>query len=153
MFGTKPPPLQSCGRISAAAGVPELGKLGGSLNQEYQTLRSTDNRFYWISTDSIRPVNVLDGSKWTNNINPATIQGRIAEGNYIHLTTRGLMRVTIWLAKDMIDFSKPVTVRINNTFMIQKGKVQPSYATLLEDLFNRNDRQRLFWAKLEFDKL
>jgi len=140
-------------RFKRAAGVPELGKLGGSLNQEYQTLRSTDNRFYWISTDSIRPVNVLDGSKWTNNINPATIQGRIAEGNYIHLTTRGLMRVTIWLAKDMIDFSKPVTVRINNTFMIQKGKVQPSYATLLEDLFNRNDRQRLFWAKLEFDKL
>ena len=53
----------------------------------------------------------------------------------------------------MIDFSKPVTVRINNTILLQNRKVQPSYATLLEDLFTRNDRQRLFWAKLDFDRL
>jgi hypothetical protein len=34
---------------------------------------------------------------------------------------------------------------------LYKKPVRPSLTTLLEDLYSRGDRQRLFWAKLDFN--
>jgi enterochelin esterase-like enzyme len=138
-----------------ASGLPELGKLGsgGSNGEEYQTLREIDNRFYWLTTDSIAERHLLETGRFNNQVAPATLQGRISEGNQININVRGLHEVTVWLGQGMIDFTKPVTVRINGGLMMANRKVTPSLSTLLEDFFQRGDRQRLFWAKLEFDRL
>ena len=46
--------------------------------------------------------------------------------------------------------TRPVTVKWNSNAVWNKQTVAPSLATLLEDLADRGDRQRLFVAKLEF---
>ena len=47
---------------------------------------------------------------------------------------------------------KPVTIRINGSPRLNNRKVAPSMKTMLEDFYARGDRQRLFLARLDFDK-
>jgi dienelactone hydrolase len=140
------------GEFKRATAVPELGKAGGSLNQEFQSLRSADTRFYWLSSDGLRPGQTIDGRKWDARVVGASLHGRIQE-NTVHVFARNFKQITVWLSRDMIDYSKPVTVRINSATRMNGQRVQPSLATLLEDFYQRGDRQRLYWAKLDFDRL
>ena len=113
-------------------------------------MRRGDNRFYWLSTTAVKDVCLNDASEWKNERAGATLQGHITEGNQIHLNVRGVKDVTIWLSKDMIDFTKALTVRLNGGVALMNRKVAPSLTTLLEDLYERGDHQRLYWAKLPF---
>jgi pimeloyl-ACP methyl ester carboxylesterase len=135
-----------------ATAVPDLGKHGngGPLGEEFRTMRRGDNRFYWLSTNALKDVCVNDASEWKQERIAATLQGHISEGNQIHLNVRGVKDVTVWLGKEMIDFTKPLTVRINGGLVLMNRKVTPSLSTLLEDLYQRGDRQRVYWAKLPF---
>ena len=87
---------------------------------------------------------------------PATLAGRIdLVTNTVSVNTTGLNQVTVWLGRNgknepMVNFDKPLTVRWNSSTVLNKKTVAPSLETLLEDLANRGDRQRLFVAKLEF---
>jgi hypothetical protein len=59
----------------------------------------------------------------------------------------------LWLGRnaqgiDQIDFDRPVTVRVNMAPVWNNRKVKPSLAALLEDLFERGDRQQLILLKL-----
>jgi pimeloyl-ACP methyl ester carboxylesterase len=135
-----------------SAAVPDLGRTGASLNQEFQSLRTSDTRFYWVSSDGLRPGQAIDSRQWNNRALGAKVHGRINE-NTIYLGASNFKNLTVWLARDMIDFSKPVTVRLNSTTRWNNQKVQPSMNTLLEDFYRRGDRQRLFWAKIELDRL
>jgi pimeloyl-ACP methyl ester carboxylesterase len=131
--------------------VPDLGKASnGGPGEEFRTMRRGDNRFYWLSTTAVKDVCLNDASEWKNERAAATLQGHITEGNQIHLNVRGVKDVTIWLSKDMIDFTKPLTVRLNGGVALMNRKVTPSLTTLLEDLYERGDCQRLYWAKLPF---
>ena len=49
-----------------------------------------------------------------------------------------------------MDFSKPVTMRINGAASTART-IKPKLASLLEDLYQRGDRQHLFLAKETFD--
>ena len=62
--------------------------------------------------------------------------------------------LTIWLGKDMVDFTKPVKIRINTfTTLSNFGKpIKPNVLTMLEDFYIHGDRQRLFYAKIEWDR-
>jgi hypothetical protein len=77
---------------------------------------------------------------------------QITEGNNIGVRTHGLRQVSIWLARGMVDFEKPITVRINFGVPIgwSNRKILPSLETLLEDFYQRGDRQRLYVARLDF---
>jgi predicted esterase len=131
---------------------------GGELGREFCTMRAGDNHFYWLSTDDVRRIN--NHANWKVRIEPATLHASIHQNtNEIIVNTSGLGQVTIWLGRnsrgeDMIDFDKPVTVRHNVTRLpwIRK-KVTPSAEVLLEDLYQRGDRQQLFLAKIELNKL
>ena len=138
-----------------ASAMPDLGKHGngGPLGEEFQTMRRTDNHFYWLSTSGVKEACLNDANAWKNERTAATLQGHISEGNQISLNVRGIRDVTLWLSREMIDFTKPLTVRLNGGTVYVNRQVAPSLTTLLEDLYQRGDRQRLFWAKLEFDKL
>jgi hypothetical protein len=76
------------------------------------------------------------------------LQARSSEGNRITVHAHGFKRVTIWLGPEMVDFDKPVHIYLNSGGLSNR-KVKPDPATLLEDFYQRGDRQRLFFAKLE----
>src|SRR5262249_52980147 len=99
---------------------------------------------------------VNDPGAWKTTRAPAVMQARIFENNQIHIHTRGLKQLTVWLGLDMlIDFDKPVSIRINNItpWTNARRPLKPSLRTLLEDFYQRGDRQRLFLVELPFNKL
>jgi hypothetical protein len=137
------------------AAVPELGKpgLAAGDGEEYRTLRASDDRFYWLSTKEISPQNLIAtflGQKKTPNA--ARLQGSILPGNTIHVKTVGVKDVTVWLGKGMVDFSLPIRIRVNNEhdWNNDRKPVKPDLSVLLEDLYDRGDRQRPFFYKVPF---
>jgi pimeloyl-ACP methyl ester carboxylesterase len=142
-------------RFSRARAVPDLGKLGGAatLDLTFQSMRKTDDRFYWLSTKSISDKQVNDAKSWSNNVAPASFQGNVyLEGNSINVTVRNLRQVTVWLGRDMIDFTKPVTIQVNGQVRWMNKKVETSLPALMEDFYARGDRQRLYFAKVDIDR-
>jgi acetyl esterase/lipase len=138
-------------RHRRALAFPRLAKSGGTLDQRFQCLRTTDNHFYWLSTNGIDPKKVNDGTEWHSDRYGATFQAWALEGNIINVNPTNIKQLTVWLSKEMIDFPKPVTIRINGSpRWWNHRQVQPSLKTLLEDFYERGDRQRLFWARLDF---
>lgn len=135
----------------------QLGTDGNrtAMGNEFQTMRQSDNHFYWLSTDAIaeRSVNTFAG--WRSSVYAATLTARIdTKTNEIYARVDGVKQLTIWLGRDakgesMIDWNRPVGVKINLASYWNK-KVTPSLETLLEDLFERGDRQQLFLARLDF---
>jgi predicted esterase len=131
---------------------------GGSFGNEFCTLRACDNHFYWLSSDNV--LNTKDLNNWRQRLRwpPASLYASIDRdnklGNVIQLKTTGLGQVTVWLGRnskgeDMIDFDKPVTVRHGFANVVTSRKVPPSLEVLLEDLYQRGDRQQVFLAKIE----
>jgi dienelactone hydrolase len=139
-------------RKKRSTAFPELGRTGGVgvLNEEYQSLRPTDDRFYWLSVDGIHDRNTAEAGRWRSGVSGATLAGRVSAGNHINLYAHGFRKVTLWLGQGMIDFDKNATVYVNGQARLANRKVVPNLTTLLEDFYQRGDRQRLFWAKVEF---
>jgi pimeloyl-ACP methyl ester carboxylesterase len=120
----------------------------GSDRDEYLTMREGDNRFYWLSTDSIQPRCLNNASAWERTVRPASVRAKVFQGNEVVVHTYGLKQVTVWLGPGMVNFGQKVTVQVNGS----PGRptlLRPSLETLLEDFFERGDRQQLFLAKVE----
>ena len=47
------------------------------------------------------------------------------------------------------DFDKPVTLWVNSSQLGAPREVKPSLAVLMEDLYRRGDRQRLYLARID----
>ena len=102
------------------------------------TQRSFDNFFWWLEMRNFQPTpgkNFTPGSNLTG-ANGVAVRG--AGGKPI-----------VWLAPEMVDFSKPVNVSLNGQSMAPSKSIQPDIATMLEDIRTRGDRQHPFWAKVE----
>jgi len=130
-------------RKKRATATPEL--------PEVWSMRPTDNRFYWLSGDSMNKASINSISNWRPLLAPATLQGRIAESNTINLYAKNYRQVTLWLAPGMVDFGKPVTVMLNTGTKLNQRMITPNIGTLLEDFYLRGDRQRLYVAKIELN--
>ncbi len=114
----------------------------------FSSVRFTDNRFFWLSTDEIRSdrnMSPIVGSKATT---PAKFYAKILEGNSIDAKCFGMDNVTVWFGKGMLDYAKPVKVRVNSGKQVVK-KISPSIEVLMEDLYQRDDRQRPYFEKIE----
>jgi hypothetical protein len=147
-------------RKKRATGFPELGRNPnqGTQGQEFQTMRATDNRFYWITVESLNE-KYLNPLLEKTNATPAVVQANIREGNHIVVNTRGIKSLKLWLgrvwdaqngSRPMIDFDKPVRVQVNlSMYGNRLHKTTPSLDTMLEDLYQRGDRQRLFTATID----
>jgi hypothetical protein len=55
-----------------------------------------------------------------------------------------------YLGQNMLDYAKPVTIRVNGNAVIGNKKIIPSLKVLLESLYQTGDRQRLFLARIDF---
>lgn len=135
-------------RFKRATGVPALGR----PTEEYITERACDDRFYWIAADGIAERHLVPDGDWSPNVLGATVQARIREGNFVQVDAHGFKKLTVWFTKDMLDFTKSATVRVNNAIRLQSRKVTPSLETLMQDVADRGDRQRPYWAKLDCDR-
>ncbi len=126
---------------------------GGTFGNEFCTMRACDNHFYWFSADEIHPGCLNSVADWKRR-QPASLFAQInRDRNSITVQTSGIRRATIWLGRndkgeDMIDFDKPVTVLANFQARVSNQRIKPSAEVMLEDLYQRGDRQQLFLAKI-----
>jgi predicted esterase len=140
-------------RKKRATALPDLGRSGngGAFGEEFQSMRQTDNRFYWVGLEQLLEQNVNDRSHWSSRAGPATLQGHVGEGNKITLNAHGFKTLTLWFRQGMVDFEKPVTITLNMQIRTSNHPVTPSLETLLEDFFLRGDRHRLYLAKVRLE--
>lgn len=142
----------------------QLGRYntGGSPGsaEEFRSLRDSDNRYYWLSTDAITKTHLVTDLATVNRVLPATLQGELRVGNELernaakiwsqfNIRTSGVKQVTLWLEEGMIDFAKPVRVRVNGEQFGADRVIPPSIATMLEELAVSGDRQRLCFARVD----
>jgi pimeloyl-ACP methyl ester carboxylesterase len=115
----------------------------------FAAMRPTDNRFYWLGVDEISDKSVNDASHWKSTVPAATVKGRIDEGTQIRLTVDRFRKVSVFFTPDMIDYKKPVTITVNGKTKWKEKLVTPSLKTLLEELYESGDRQRLILARID----
>lgn len=133
----------------------------GAVSEEFRSLRHGDNHFYWLSSDAINDANTQTYTNWVNHRPPALFQGNVSlvnEGdskgnpriyNLISLRLIGMKQATVWLSPAMIDFTKPVQVRVNSAYLGPQRAVTPSINAMLEEHFHNADRQRLYYARID----
>jgi hypothetical protein len=141
----------------------DLGRYNSAgVGEEFKTMRPGEQRFYWLGTDSISENCINSPNAWGKTIRPATLQGNISVGNeakaggkdakiwnHINLRSSGVKQLTLWLAPNMIDFTKPTLIRVNSTQQGLARVIPPDPIVMLEDFNHWGDRQRLFYAKVE----
>ncbi len=136
-----------------------LQQMGVGVGKDFVTQRATDDSFYWVTVGGIQPRYINSETNWHNKTPTAMLRAKIIlNDGVISVETAGLGQATVWLGRNsagesMIDFDKPLTVRWTKdgrlTTPWSKKKVTPTLETLLEDLAQRGDRQRLYVAKVE----
>jgi pimeloyl-ACP methyl ester carboxylesterase len=132
------------GRILGPAGATEF-------ESGFRTVRSGDNRFHWMTVDELHPacsVNYEKGLTGNRIPVPAKLYAKINEGNAVQVNARGIKNATIWFGQGMFDYSKPVKVTVGEKKPLLK-EVKPNLGVLMEDLYERGDRQRPYFDKLE----
>ena len=133
----------------------------GGDSEEFKSLRQSDKHFYWLSSDELQNEHTQDYTKWDKTRSPARFQGNIVVSNeldpkgnarivtQISVRVLGLKQLSIWLSPAMVDFTKPIQIRINGQSLGQPKLVTPSVVTMLDEHFKNVDRQRLFYAKID----
>jgi pimeloyl-ACP methyl ester carboxylesterase len=114
---------------------------------DLRTMRAGDNHFYWLSVAGITRIN--EALTWNPNGKYASVAGKVGNGNRIDVFAEGVKQVSVWLARGMIDFDKPVTIYFKYDQRGAPREVKPSLAVLMEDFYRRGDRQRLFLARID----
>src|SRR5262249_11323338 len=91
------------GRKERANPIAELGRpaAGGPVGDEFQTMRTTDNHFYWLSTEAVGERHLNEGgARYNPGILAALLQGNIGKGNHINVRVSGVKQVSLWLLRD-----------------------------------------------------
>ena len=79
----------------------------------------------------------------------ALMAAQVIPGNKIDVKTSGLKRVTVWFGRGLkVNINAPVTITVNNAVKWSKP-VKPDLSTLLEDFYDRGDKQRLYLARVD----
>jgi predicted esterase len=132
---------------------------GGPFGNEFCSMRASDNRFYWLSTDSISSRNTNSAERWSYKVIPAMMAARVdGDQNAIYITASGMRKLTVWIGRDakgtyLLDLDKPLSITGNLKRFVHKKHLTPSLSVLLQDLYERGDRQHLFVTKVEIDLL
>jgi hypothetical protein len=122
---------------------PDLGR----FEEEYIALRASSSRFYWIGIEEIAKGFVFDPQQ-KKVIHAARLQAHFTEGNLITVDSLHLKRVSVWLGKGSVDFAKPVAVYLKDGGARWSKLLSPKIDVLLEDLYERGDRQRPFYQRI-----
>ena len=115
---------------------------------EYRGTRSFTNRFWWMSTSNIEKGYLVENRGKNQFYSSAKFTGRIGEGNAVFLNTVGMKDVTLRFGRGMGDIERPATVTWNGKEW-GKYKLTPKLSVLMEDLYDRGDRNRPFFARID----
>jgi predicted esterase len=102
------------------------------------TNRVWDSYFWWLEIDKL-PID-------ERQARALQIKGSVTASNTVLVTAPG--DVSVWLSPEMIDFSRPINVKVNGRDLSRKP-IQPDLRVLLEDVRTRGARLHPFWAKVE----
>jgi predicted esterase len=116
------------------------------------SMRPWDRFFWWVEMEAAPPRTVVLPTNWPPppNTRPLSIEAKVGANNSLAVRC-GAERVKVWLAPELIDFTRPVTVTIDSK-QAHSGRIAPDIGLLLEDLRLRADRQHPFWAVVEATK-
>lgn len=117
-----------------------------------RTMRPTDNHFFWYEFDGMPPgMSSVDwSSERGRGANPMKVGVKLTPGNTIWITS-GATHHRLWLAPDdgLIDFDKRLSVKIGGKQKFNDF-LKPDLDAMLEHLRLNGDRQRMYWAVLDF---
>lgn len=109
---------------------------------EMRTMRKADNRFFWVTGNTLPREITLPQPSGTNQ-KPMEFDASITAGlNLIRLGKSPTEKYTLRLMKELVDFDKPLTVRVGTRDVFKKI-VKPDVQQMLEDLRTRGDRKRV----------
>ena len=119
---------------------------------EAVTMRPWDRFFWWVELEGLPPKTVVLPEQWppAAGVRPFQIEAKAGATNTLSVRC-GADRVKVWLAPDLIDFTRAATVTVDGQ-RILKGQPVPDTRVMLEDLRLRGDRQHPFWAVVETDR-
>ncbi len=122
--------------------------------EPWQVLREADDRFYFVgvgpgglgrTTDFSRgvPGRVTPPAEFTADI------GR--DGAVVISQAKGIRKFVIWLERDLIDWSRPVRVRVNGTVPpgFKAKKLEPDLHLMFEELYRTGDKKMLYMGMIE----
>jgi pimeloyl-ACP methyl ester carboxylesterase len=125
---------------------------------EMDVLRPSEDRFYWVDMDGV-PESVSNSQVLVDNpadrgrIRPMSLKANITDGGEDRATIyvkSGAARHVLYLSPDLVDFNRRVTIIVNGRRRFNEF-LQADAATMLEDLRQRGDRQRLRWVRIELN--
>ena len=113
-----------------------------------KTMRPWDNFFWWIEGQEFSKT--VHPEQWpARKARPTAVIGKVLNNNGLSARSSSA-RTTLWLSPDLVDFSQPITIKLNGRKLTKaRNSVRPDLRVLLEDVRTRGDRLRPFWAKLE----
>ncbi len=76
------------------------------------------------------------------------LSASVSPGNTLTIKS-GADLNTIWLSPGVVDFERRLNVRVNGRSK-WNAFVRPELETILEDFRVRADRQKIYWATLDF---
>ena len=148
--------------------MKEMGRAGngGGLGEEFRSSRGHDYRFYWLSSEAIADRCLGDHTAALRtiplNYQPATFQANLTVGNklkkdgkddiwnQVNVRVNGMKQVTFWITPEMkLNLALPFMIFVNGQQVGPRRQISPSLETLLEELYQSGDRQRLYVAKIE----
>ena len=147
-------------RFFPAKSLGTYNASGGS-SEEFKSLRQSDTHFYWLSADELKTEYTQDYANWDKTRSPARFQANIAVSNeagpkgnarivtQINQPFQWQKQLTVWLSPAMVDFTKPIQLRVNGQMVGQPRMVPTSVPLMLDEHFKNVDRQRLFYAKMD----
>ena len=116
---------------------------------EALSMRPWDCFFWWLEFAGAPARTIVLPDEWPPpaGARPLAVDAKTTPGNSV-VVQCGADDVKIWLAPELVDFKKPITVSLNGrTF--PRDAAAPDVRVLLEDLRLRGDRQHPFWAVVE----
>ena len=145
--------------------IKEMGRPsnGTALGEEFRSSRHYENRFYWLRCETLAAATLHDhtGKAPLVGYKPATFQANISLGNkskgkdealiwnQLNVRVSGMKNVSFWIQHGTMDLKHPLAINLNSAQLGGMRKVTPSLDTMLEELAQTGDRQRLYVAKVD----
>ena len=120
---------------------------------EVQSMRPWDNAFWWVEVEEFTSSSMVDPFDWpVKGTRPAKITADVTSGNNgLRINSIQLLRTSIWLSPELINFDLRTEITVNNRKIpLSGGFAEPNLRHLLDDVRTRHDRQHPFWLRLDF---
>jgi predicted esterase len=114
-------------------------------------LRPWDNYFWYVECGEFPRDLMTYPAEWdAARPRPTLVDGKLQSKNRL-LVRSAAESLTLWLSPDLVDFAEPIRITVGRRKLPDPpGGLQPDAGVLLEDVRTRADRQRPFWARVDW---